>query len=311
MLNNFSDSTRTAQHDEVEPDELVVIFDAIKRHWGILATCIAVAVAASAMLWAAVPSHWKASAVLQIGQLPLLPATLIESSEQAAERFNRRQFQDQVLAAVDFPQDDGGDSRARLLRKTLKAAAGKNTNFVDVSIEGLSRTDAKTNLDAAIQTLVKAHDERLAPLMKNLEDRLANNARQMHEAISEKESLQVNLKNTASSSLKFEANLLIESQLSMRAEAIRALIAEHALLTDLHTQTVAFPTAVIGTVFIPAAPGSPSLSLFLAIGVIIGVVAGWGAILFFERRRAIDSLIPKSVMDELNNSGMKIGMEFT
>ncbi|MEO6918667.1 MAG: hypothetical protein ABI188_06330 [Collimonas sp.] len=108
----------------------------------------------------------------------------------------------------------------------------------------------------------------------------------MHEAILEKESLHVNLKNTATSASKFEANLLTEDLLSRRAETVRALVAEYALLADLHTQTIAFPTAVVGPVFIPVAPSSPSL--FLAIGVIIGAIAGCGPILLFERRRAID-----------------------
>jgi len=287
MPNNFSNHNNSSQIEDAELIDLAAIWISIKRRWVLLLVCVVVATAAAGGLWSVTPAQWKASATLQIGQLPVNPTTLIEPTAQAAERFNQRQLQDQALVSAGLPLDETTDNRTRLLRKTLKATPGKNTNFVDVTVAAFSRENAKSYLNAAILALIKTHDERLAPLMKNLDDRLAVNSRQMTEAAAEKIRLEATLKSAAASAngIKFEPNVLASNLASKQEELIRGLTVERAALVDLHTKTNTFPTMVVDAIYAPAAPASPKLSIFLVIGLILGALVGVALTLFLDRNR--------------------------
>ncbi|PFH10894.1 subunit length determinant protein [Collimonas sp. PA-H2] len=287
MPNNFSNNNNSGQIEDAELIELSAIWTSIKRRWVLLLVCIVVAIAAACGLWSITPPQWKASATLQIGQLPVNPTTLIESTAQAAERFNQRQLQDQALVSAGLPLDESTDSRTRLLRKTLKATPGKNTNFVDVTVTAFSQENAKNYLNAAILALIKMHDDRLAPLIKNLDDRLAVNSRQMTEAEAEKVRVEATLKSASASGngIKFEPSVLASNIASKQDELIRGLTVERAALVDLHTKTNTFPTMVVDAIYAPAGPASPKLSIFLVIGLILGALIGVVLAVFLDRNR--------------------------
>ncbi|NKI68020.1 hypothetical protein GN109_01200 [Collimonas pratensis] len=286
MENNFSNNNNSSQIEDAELIDLGAIWGSIKRRWALLLACVIVAIAAAGGGWRMTPAEWKATAALQIGQLPVNPTTLIEPTAQAAERFNQRQLQDQALLSVGLPLDEQ-DGRVRLLRKTLKATPGKNTDFVDVSVAAYSQEDAKTYLNAAILALIKAHDARLAPLIKNLDDRIATNALQMSEAASEKTRLEANLKNASASPSggKFEPSVIAINLISKQDDLIRGLTAERAALIDLHTKTNTFPTTIVDAIYVPERPASPKLSIFLAIGLILGALIGTILAMFLDRNR--------------------------
>ncbi|AIY40327.1 miscellaneous; hypothetical [Collimonas arenae] len=288
MSNNFSNNTSIAPADDVELIDIAAIWTSLKRHWFLVLACIAIVLVASFGFWYVTPAQWKASATLQIGQLPLTQMTLIESTAQAAERFNQRQLQDQALTTAGLPLDELTDGRTRLLRKTLKAIPGKNTNFIDVSVAAYSREEAKTYLNAGALALIKAHDERLAPLMKNLDDRISTNKNQTTAAIDEKARLEASLKNMVASSngAKFEPSVLANNLISKQDDVIRGLTAERATLLDLHTKTNTFPTMIVDAIYVPARPASPKLSIFLIIGLILGALAGTSLALFLDRNHS-------------------------
>jgi Chain length determinant protein len=287
MSNNHSNDNNSSRAEDTELIDLSAMWASIQRHWVLLSACIVVAVAAAYGIWTFTPAQWKATATLQIGQLPVNPTTLIEPTAQAAERFNQRQLQDQALLAAGLTLDELKDERTRLLRKTLKATPGKNTDFVDVSVAAFSQEDAKTYLNAAILALIKAHDVRLAPLIKNLDDRIASNNLQMTEAADEKARLEASLKNASVSpnGVKFEPSVIAINLMSKQDDLIRGLTTEHAALVDLHTKTNTFPTMIADAIYVPARPASPKLSIFLATGLIFGALAGLALAMFLDRNR--------------------------
>lgn len=287
MADNFSNNNNSSQIEDADLIDLSAIWSSAKRRWLLLLVCVVVAIAAAGGIWRLTPAEWKATATMQIGQLPVNPTTLIEPTAQAAERFNQRQLQDQVLASAGLPLDELKDDRTRLLRKTLKATPGKNTDFVDVSVAAFSQEEAKTYLNAGIQALIKAHNARLAPLIKNLDDRIATNVLQMTDAVSEKSRLEANLKNasTSSSGGKFEPSVIAINLISKQEDLIRGLTAERAALIDLHTKTNTFPTTIVDAIYVPERPASPKLSLFLAIGLILGALIGILLAMFLDRNR--------------------------
>lgn len=287
MSNNLSHSTDATQLENTELIDLAAILGSFKRHWLVLLACIIVAMMAAVALKFTIAPQWQASATIQIGQLPINPTTLIEPTAQAAERFKQRQLQDQALTAIGLPLNEDTDDRTRLFRKTLQATPGKNTDFVDINVAGLSQADAKNNLNAAVQALISVHNVRLAPMVKNLNDRLEANTRDMLQATTEKTRLEANLKNATSTpaGARFEPSVVAINVLAKQDELIRALTNEQAALMDLRTKTDSFPTMLVDAIFVPVRPYFPKLSIFLAIGLILGAVAGGALALFLDRNR--------------------------
>ncbi|WP_246541649.1 hypothetical protein [Collimonas antrihumi] len=216
--------------------------------------------------------------------MPINPTTLIEPTAQAAERFKQRQLQDQALTAIGLPLNEDSDDRTRLFRKTLKATPGKNTDFVDISVAGFSQEDAKNNLNSAVQALVNTHKTRLAPMVKNLNDRLEANTREMLQATTEKARMEATLKNAASTA-RFEPSVVAINVLAKQDDLIRSLTTEQAALVDLRTKTDSFPTMLIDAIFVPVKPYFPKLSMFLTIGLILGAIIGAAVALFLDRNR--------------------------
>lgn len=277
MSNNFSNTTENStQTEDAELIDFSAMWESMKRHWIMLATCIIVGMVAAIVLWAILPAKWQASATLQIGQLPANPTTLIESTAQVSERFKQRQLQDQALKASGLPLDEEEDRRTLLFRKTLKATPGKGTDFVDVSVAAFSAQDAKANLGTALQALIQAHERLSAPMIKNLDERLETNTLQMAQATAEKARLEASLKSAAASSAgaKFEPSVVAINLLSKQEELVRGLTAERSTLVDLHTKTNTFPTKVVDAIYVPIQPFFPKLITFLLSGLIIGVLAG-------------------------------------
>lgn len=287
MRNNFSHSTDATQLENTELIDLGAILGSFKRHWLVLLGCIITALIVAVALKFAIPPQWQASATIQIGQLPINPTTLIEPTAQAAERFKQRQLQDQALTAIGLPLNEDNDDRTRLFRKTLKATPGKNTDFVDISVAGLSQADAKNNLNSAVQALISTHNTRLAPMVKNLNDRLEANTRDMLQATTEKARLEANLKNATGSSAgaRFEPSVVAISALAKLDDLIRALTNEQAALMDLRTKTDSFPTMLVNAIFVPVKPYFPKLSVFLIAGLILGAIIGAAVALFLDRNR--------------------------
>ncbi|WP_442782538.1 Wzz/FepE/Etk N-terminal domain-containing protein [Collimonas fungivorans] len=285
MSNNFSNTTSSTQAEDVELINFSAIWNSAKRHWIMLAVCIVVGVLVATALWMTLPAKWQASATLQVGQLPMNPTTLTEPTAQAAERFKQRQLQDEALKAAGLPLNEDSDRRARLFRATLKATPGKTTDFVDVNVDGFSQEEAKTSLTAALQALIHAHELLLAPMIKNLDNRLEVNALQMTQAIAEKTRLETSLKSAAmtSAGAKFEPSVVAINLLVKQEELIRGLTTEHSTLVDLRTKTDTFPTKIVDAIFVPERPFFPKLTILLLSGLIIGAIAGVALAMFRDR----------------------------
>ncbi|MFC5475953.1 Wzz/FepE/Etk N-terminal domain-containing protein [Paraherbaspirillum soli] len=297
--NALNHNTDSALIDDTGLIDLAAIWKIFKRNWIVFVSCIVLALAIATALWLFVPSQWQASATLQIGQMPLPSAsssfftpTLIELPPQAAERVLQRDTENKVLTAVGLPLDDNADNRTRLLRKSLKAIVVKNTNFVQISVAAFSPKDAKTYLDAAAQTLIELHNQRMAPLVKNLDQRLDNNARQMTEAKAERGRLETALAsaNESKSGAQFAPSVIAINLLAKQDEQIRNLTAERAPMIDLRTPTNTFPTSVIDSAFVPDSPYFPKLPLFLIVGLILG--GAFGALLALYRDRQREEILP-------------------
>lgn len=277
--------------------DLAQVWESIKRHWVTFIACLVLGSVAAVIFWLALPPKWQATATLQIGQMPsntptkdLVQTALVESAEQAAERLNQRELEDKALTALGLPLDEDVDKRTSLFRKSLKATVIKNTNFIRISLAAFSTQDAKKYVNATIQSLIDVHNQRMAPALKNVNARIEANALQMAEAQTQRTRLQgmVNGSGQPKSDGQFAPHVIAADLLAKEDEQIRILTAERTVLSDLLSPSNTYPTSVIDSVFVPAHPYFPKLSLFLPVGLLLGAAIGVALALLRDRKRQND-----------------------
>jgi uncharacterized protein involved in exopolysaccharide biosynthesis len=246
------------------------------------------------IFWLALPPKWQATATIQIGQMPSNTPTeepaqmvLVEPVAQAAERLSQRELEDKALTALGLPLDEEADKRTALFRKSLKASVVKNTNFLQVSLAAFSTQDAKKYVNAAIQSLIDVHNQRMAPVLKSIHARLEANAVQMTEAQTQRRRLQGVLNGVGhpTSDGHFAPHIVAADLLAKQDEQIRTLTTERTALSDILSPSNTYPTKVIDAVFVPGRPYSPKLSLFLPVGLLLGAAIGVALALLRDRRR--------------------------
>lgn len=76
----------------------------------------------------------------------------IENQLTATERYNLPGFRLQVLNELGLPAPETGSQDANLLFDSLKAAAGRSPNVINVQVTAYSRDVAAAALDAALKT---------------------------------------------------------------------------------------------------------------------------------------------------------------
>ncbi|PUA17066.1 Wzz/FepE/Etk N-terminal domain-containing protein [Glaciimonas sp. PCH181] len=275
--------------DKSSPDATAEFLDlaklggVLKRQWIIVVTCIALGAVVAVGLRLTLPSKWRATATLQIGQMPLTTPTkdsiqtvLVEPPAQTVERLNQRDLEDKSLAASGLPLDESTDKNTALFRQSLKGVVVKNTNFIEISLSAYSIQDAKKYLNAVARSLIALHDLRMAPILKNVNTRVAANLTQMADAQAQRTRLQgiIASMGQPKSDGHFAPHIVAVDLLAKQEQQIQDLTTERTLLSDLLLPSNTYPTTVIDAVFVPDRPYFPKLSVFLPIGVLLGAALG-------------------------------------
>ena len=147
--------------------------------------------------------------------------------------------------------------------KHRRQSLEKNTDFVDISVAGFSSSEAKANLNSAVQAFINSHSVGLESMLKRtwITYQPQANAIQMGRANSEKARLEVNFKNASDSTMgaKFESSVVASELLIKQEELIRSLTAEQAGLVDLRTKNNTFPIILADAIFVPKKLYSPKL----------------------------------------------------
>jgi len=294
LKNGFSTDSVAQNADDSEFIDLGQIWESIKRHWLTVIACIVLGSAAAVVAWLNLPPKWQATATIQIGQMPSNSPTkdqaqtiLVEPVPQAAERLSQRELEDKALQTLGLPLEEETDKRTSLFRKSLKATVVKNTNFIQISLDAFSTQDAKKYVNAAIQALVEVHNQRMAPVLKNINARVAENAQQIAEAQAQRIRLQGTLNGAgpSKSDAQFAPRVIAADLLSKQDDQIRNLTTERTMLSDLLSPSNTYPTSVIDAVYVPAHPYSPKLSLLLPFGLLLGTAIGVALALLRDRKR--------------------------
>ncbi|MGS0740708.1 Wzz/FepE/Etk N-terminal domain-containing protein [Glaciimonas sp. GG7] len=298
MPNNLPNNQPRITSQETENTgaiDLIQLWSTIKQQWVIVSTCIVLGCAAAVALWLTLPPKWQATAILQIGQMPLsmsskeAPQTvLVEPPAQAVERLNHREQEDKALAALGLPIDNEVDKGTALFRKSLKGTVVRNTNFIEISVAAYSIEDGKKYLNAAIQSLIEVHNQRMAPVLDNVNAQVKENTAQMAEAQSQLANLQKIVPAMPKSDSQFAPRVIAADLLAKQNEQIQHLTKERNALSDILLPSNTYPTSVIDAVFVPERPYFPKLSLILPIGLFLGTAIGIALALMRKRRQNND-----------------------
>ncbi|KAF3999944.1 Wzz/FepE/Etk N-terminal domain-containing protein [Glaciimonas immobilis] len=279
----------SAKIPEAEFIDLAQIWSTIKRYRMIVSICILLGIAGAVVLWSIFPKKWHATAILQIGQMPIntqgFQIALIEPPAQTVERLNQRDLEDKALVSVGLPTQDEENKSILLFRKSLKGTVVKNTNFVEISLAAYSREEGKKFLNAVILSLIAAHNQRMAPALKNINAQAQTNAAELNEAKAQRSRLQGTLKTIGESPASpFAPHVVALDLLAKQDEQIHILTVERTVLADILLSSNTYPTSVIDNIYVPNNAYFPKLSLFLALGIFTGAILGGMLALLADRR---------------------------
>ena len=230
----------------------------------------------------AVHPRWAATMAIQLGQVTTvsrngLTSQPIENQLTAADRYNTPGYRLQVLKELGLQPT--GNAQANLIFDTLKATPGRGPNVVNAQVSAYSREQAAEALEAAFRAFSAAHRELFEQATKTMQDNLVSaratlNAAQQSYAMTER-----GLNSAAprgSMGINSARDVLMTNLAALLSAQIVTLQQEVAVYEDALSPLRSYPTRAIGPVYVPAHSQTPSTTMFIAAGALLGFVAGAG-----------------------------------
>lgn len=237
------------------------------------------------------PKQWEASAVIQVGQLtnenPQVPSVPVETVGRAVERLQLPQFEDLVLQKLNLPLGINENASTDLIRRSLRAAALKNADLIEVTVRGFSQADAQRYTQAFSDALIGAH----AVIAKPSLDKINANMAEVRQQISAEDARKGELsalmraRDQAKSEAKFSESVLLANMVAENDKQLQGLRQREINIREQLNPERTFNTRLFGPVHVSRRHVFPSGLLFAASGLVLGLLAaiGWGLVVDFRR----------------------------
>ncbi|MHA6821460.1 chain-length determining protein [Ralstonia pseudosolanacearum] len=237
------------------------------------------------------PKQWEASAVIQVGQLtnenPQVPSVPVETVGRAVERLQLPQFEDLVLQKLNLPLGINENASTDLIRRSLRAAALKNADLIEVTVRGFSQADAQRYTQAFSDALIGAH----AVIAKPSLDKINANMVEVRQQISAEEARKGELsalmraRDQSKAEAKFSESVLLASMVAENDKQLQGLRQREINIREQLNPERTFNTRLFGPVHVSRRHVFPSGLLFAASGLVLGLLAaiGWGLAVDFRR----------------------------
>lgn len=238
--------------------------------------------------------RWTAKMAIQLGQVSIpdakgsLISQPLENQLTAIERYNLPSFCLQVLSDLGLPSPDTGNQDADLIFKSLKAAAGRSPNVINVEVSAYSRESATAALETALRAFSAVHRTLFEQAVSDMQSKLAIAQRKL--ANSQRDYARID------EALKFSANsrtITSTSAHDVLASNTATLI--NAQVLELQQQIAAYqdalgplrsyPTKAMGPTYVPARSSTPSVAVFIGAGAVLGLILSAGLVLFKNSTR--------------------------
>lgn len=226
-------------------------------------------------------ARWTAKMTVQIGQISTwdsrggVTSRLIENQLTASDRYNLPSFRLSVLRALGLPDPDASNRAANLVFDSLRAAAAKSPDLVNVQVSAYSREAASAALITSMKAFSAEHQKQyeaaVRGMTRDLEEadaKLAAAERDYHVV---NQVLKTGMAAGGAASgdtrnvLVTNMATLINAQILELNQRIRGY---REALEPLRT----YPTRIVGAIYAPVSPSTPGALALAVIGGALGML---------------------------------------
>jgi len=219
---------------------------------------------------------------IQIGQLSSpaqigVASRLIENQLTAADRYNLAASRLKVLSVLGLPVPDSGNREANLVFDTLRASTGKSPDLLSLQVSGYSRDQAAAALNASFQVLKAEHIKLFEPTFNRMKSDLENATTRLAAAEREYARSYETLKSGASqpgAGGNAARDILVTNMATLINAQIVQLKQQVLETQEVLEPTRSYPTRAIGDVFVPEHPSTPSPTMLIVSGALLGLLGG-------------------------------------
>jgi hypothetical protein len=258
----------------------------------VVVTTVVGALAGAAISHALHP-RWLARMTVQIGQISSsqngsVSSRPIENQANATVRYNLPGFRLNVVKSMGLPPPDEGDRNSKVIFDSMQATAARSADMIDLQVSAYSREQAASALTASFAEFSASHQSLFAPAVDDMKRELDSTSAQL--AAAERDySLTLNSARASAEQGKLDPttsrDVLVANTASLINSQILNLKVQVVGLQQAMSPLLTYPTRVVTTLYVPQKPTTPSQGVLIAIGALLGLLAG---IAFTAR----ESLIP-------------------
>lgn len=265
--------------------EQIALF--VRRHAVVLAGAAAIGAAIGYVGTRLVPSEWQARTVLQVGQITRTitgpngsasnAPVPVELPTRTVERLQQRQFEDQVLRNLGLPLSRYESDVTALLRDSAQITLVRAADLVSISVRGYSPEDARKFAQAYQDRLVEEHGALLTPSVERIKTEIG----QTQAALSTLQARRTQLGQVSdkrpNAEGKFAENVLLNQLQQANDEEIHSMQSRIQLLQEDLSPLRTFNTRpMAATIDVSERPVFPKPSVFVGLGLLLGLVVGAG-----------------------------------
>lgn len=222
------------------------------------------------------PTEWEASALVRIGRLGNVESggNSIEPALQLVDRIKSKSFQNEVLKELGISITEG-NTKAEMFRDTLKVKLEKS-ELINLTLRSTSPDEAKQHIAAIIHDLKNIHERMSTPTLNRWQQELASIEEELKRASTESERLTKSLASPAEavSENSFSQSVLLSNILIAREGELRNFRERKRILEEQLSPERSFATNVLGRIEVSTKPVFPKKSLFVIVGLVVGLLLG-------------------------------------
>lgn len=219
--------------------------------------------------------RWTASVAVQIGQIArpegegaALTSRMLENPLTVVDRFNLPATRLRILESLGLPAPESGESKeSRLAFNTFRAAMGRGPDVINLQVSGFSPESAEKS--AEHQKIFEPAIGRLKTDFSTAQDKL--NGAERDYASSHARLQEGSQKSDSTAGTR---DILLTNIAVLASAQITALRRLTTQLQESLDPARSYTTRMIGPVYVPERPSSPSRLVYVAAGLAIGMAGG-------------------------------------
>ena len=238
------------------------------------------------------PKQYEVKALVKVGQLGSVSTVglPIEPGLQVIDRIKSQSFQDDVLKELKISVDDDDSKLVKQFRNNLQVKLEKS-ELLTISLKALSKADALTGMQEVVNQLNAVHKKMSYPTIARLKLELDSVNNELLKADNEAKQLTkiLQMQSDKLTDLKFSQTVLLNSIRISKEQDYRNFRDTKRMLEEKLSPERTFATQVLGRIQVSKKPVFPNYNLFIAAGLLLGLMASFIYILIMGVRLRLAS----------------------